>query len=80
MYLGEALLRSGRIAAAEKAFSRASLSANPDFLLSLAQRVYTHNYWQEAIEVLQKALAPAPRARSDLACARAHPVRSVCPG
>jgi protein O-GlcNAc transferase len=60
MYLGEALLRSGRIAAAEKAFSRASLSANPDFLLSLAQRVYTHNYWQEAIEVLQKALALRP--------------------
>ncbi|WP_299162687.1 hypothetical protein [Accumulibacter sp.] len=57
MSLGEALLRVGNIAAAEKAFSRASLSANPDFLLTLAGKVYAHNYWQEAIAVLQKALA-----------------------
>lgn len=55
MYLGEALLRAGNIAAAEKAFARASLSSNPDFLLTLSARVYAHNYWQEAIAVLQKA-------------------------
>jgi protein O-GlcNAc transferase len=61
MSLGEALLRSGQIAAAEKAFSRASLSANPDFLLTLANRVYVHNYWQEAIAVLKKALALRPQ-------------------
>ncbi len=61
MYLGEALLRVGNIAAAEKAFSRASLSANPDFLLNLSARVYAHNYWQEAIAVLNKALALRPR-------------------
>ncbi len=60
MYLGEALLRIGNIAAAEKAFTRASLSPNPDFLLSLAGRVYAHNYWQEAISVLQKALTLRP--------------------
>lgn len=56
MYLGEALLRTGNIAAAEKAFARASLSNNPDFLLMLSAKVYAHNYWQEAIGVLQKAL------------------------
>lgn len=57
MYLGEALLRTRHVAAAEKAFARASLSNNPDFLLNLAVRVYGHNYWKEAIEVLRKALA-----------------------
>jgi len=60
MYLGEALLRVGNIAAAEKAFARASLSSNPDFLLTLSARVYAHNYWQEAIGVLEKALTIQP--------------------
>lgn len=60
MYLGEALLRTGHIAAAEKAFTRASLSNRPDFLLTLSARVYAHNYWQEAIAILQKALALRP--------------------
>jgi len=60
MYLGEALLRIGNIAAAEKAFSRASLSNNPDFLLTLSGKVYAHNYWQEAISVLQKAVTLRP--------------------
>ena len=58
--LGEALLRTGNVAAAEKAFTRASLSSNPDFLLTLAARVYAHNYWQEAIAVLHKALGLRP--------------------
>ena len=56
MYLGEALLRVGNMVAAEKAFARASGSNNPDFLLTLSARVYVHNYWQEAIDVLKKAL------------------------
>jgi predicted O-linked N-acetylglucosamine transferase (SPINDLY family) len=60
MYLGEALLRTGNVAAAEKAFARASLSNNPDFLLTLSARVYAHNYWQEAIDVLQKAIEIKP--------------------
>jgi len=60
MYLGEALLLTGNTAAAEKAFARASLSDNPDFLLTLSARVYAHNYWQEAIDVLQKALTVKP--------------------
>lgn len=60
MYLGEALLRTGNVPAAEKAFTRASLSPNPDFLLALSSRVYASNYWQEAIGVLQKALALKP--------------------
>lgn len=60
MYLGEALLRTGNTAAAEKAFARASLSDNPDFLLTLSARVYAHNYRQEAIDVLQKALTIKP--------------------
>lgn len=60
MYLGEALLRTGNIAAAEKAFARASLSNNPDFLLTLSAKVYAHNYWQEAIDVLKKALSLKP--------------------
>ena len=60
MYLGEVLLQTGNIPAAEKAFSRAALSASPDFLQMLAARVYGHNYWEEAIEVLQKALSLRP--------------------
>ena len=60
MTLGEALLRIGNTAAAEKAFSRASLSANADFLLTLSARVYAHNYWREALAILQKALAVRP--------------------
>jgi predicted O-linked N-acetylglucosamine transferase (SPINDLY family) len=60
MYLGEALLRVGNVAAAEKAFTRASLSPNPEFLLSLSARVYANNYWREAIAVLQKALSLRP--------------------
>ena len=55
MYLGEALLRAGHPEAAEKAFERASASVNPGFLHSLATRVYAHNYWQEAITILQRA-------------------------
>ena len=54
MYLGDALLRVGNIAAAEKAFQRASRSNNPDFLMTLAARVYAHNYWREAIGVLDR--------------------------
>jgi protein O-GlcNAc transferase len=60
MTLGEALLRIGNTAAAEKAFSRASLSSNPDFLLTLSSRVYAHNYWREAIAVLRNALELRP--------------------
>lgn len=60
MYLGEALLRTGQVAAAEKAFTRASGSSNPDFLLNLANRVYGHNYWQEAIALLHKAIELRP--------------------
>ncbi|WP_254938330.1 hypothetical protein [Cyanobium sp. Morenito 9A2] len=61
LYLGEALLRAGNRPAAELAFTRASSSSNTAFLRLLAQRVYQHNYWQEAIAVLQRAreLAPA---------------------
>lgn len=60
MYLGDALLRVGQVAAAEKAFSRASLSENPDFLLTLSARVYANNYWQEGIDILEKALTLRP--------------------
>jgi predicted O-linked N-acetylglucosamine transferase (SPINDLY family) len=60
LFLGEALLQVGNVAAAEKAFARASLSHNPDFLLNLAVRVYGHNYWKEAIEILHKALGLKP--------------------
>lgn len=61
MYLGEALLRVGNTAAAETAFARASLSNNPDFLQGLAAKVYGHNYWREAIDVLKKALGLRPQ-------------------
>lgn len=61
MYLGEALVRTGNRPAAEKAFARASGSENPYFLQTLAARVYAHNYWQEAIEVLQKGLSINPQ-------------------
>mgnify|MGYP003385341301 CR=1 FL=1 len=60
MILGEALIRVGNVAAAEKAFTRASLSNNVDFLQTLANRVYAHNYWQEAIAALQKGLTIKP--------------------
>ncbi|MCF8133798.1 MAG: hypothetical protein K9J72_11845, partial [Synechococcus sp. Tobar2m-G35] len=49
LQLGLALLRLGNRPAAEAAFSRASASPNPGFLRLLAQRVYEHNYWREAI-------------------------------
>jgi predicted O-linked N-acetylglucosamine transferase (SPINDLY family) len=58
--LGEALLQVGNVAAAEKAFTRASASPNPDFLVRVAARVFSRNYWQEAIEILHKALTLAP--------------------
>lgn len=60
MYLGEALLRTGNLPAAEKAYTRASYSNNPDFLLTLSARVYSQNYWQEAIAILQKATSLRP--------------------
>lgn len=60
MFLGEALLHTGQIAGAEKAFSRASLSESPRFLKTLSAKVYSHNYWQEAIELLQKAVSIDP--------------------
>jgi len=60
LQLGLALLRLGNHPAAEAAFSRASASPNPAFLRLLAQRVYEHNYWQEAIAVLERALTLVP--------------------
>ena len=60
LQLGLALLRLGNHAAAEAAFSRASASSNPAFLRLLAQRVYEHNYWQEAVAVLERARSLAP--------------------
>lgn len=60
MYLGDALLRVGNGAAAEKAFARAAQSRNPDFLQALAARMYGHNFWQEALAVLQQALVLRP--------------------
>jgi len=73
LQLGLALLRLGRGAAAEAAFSRASGSTHPGFLRLLAQRVYEHNYWREAIAVLERArsLAPADIATLE-ALARLH--------
>lgn len=56
MYLAEALLKIGNTKAAEVAFSRASLSPDPGFLVYLAQRTFALNYWEEAIAVLKKAL------------------------
>jgi protein O-GlcNAc transferase len=71
MFLGEALVRAGNRPAAEKAFARASGSNNPDFLQMLAGRIFAHNYWQEAISVLQKSLSIAPeRVPTLLALAR----------
>ena len=73
MVLGEALLRNGQNEAAEKAFARASLSDNPDFLQTLSARVFQHNYWKEAIEVLNKALSLRPGSVSVLlALAKIH--------
>jgi protein O-GlcNAc transferase len=66
MYLGEALLRTGNLVAAEKAFARASLSNNAAFLGTLAAKVFVYNYWEEALQVLHKALGIAPHS-ADLA-------------
>ena len=60
LQLGLALVRLGNRSAAEAAFTRASGSTHPPFLRLLAQRVYEHNYWQEAIAVLKRALELAP--------------------
>ena len=60
MYLGEALLRLGNGVAAEKAFARAALSSNPDFLQTLAAKVFAYNYWQEAIAILRRATGLRP--------------------
>lgn len=59
-FLGEALLRVGKVEAAEKAFTRASMSNNVAQLQALAARVYAHNYWQEAMATLRKALSLQP--------------------
>ena len=56
MFLGEALFRLGKVEAAEKAFTRASSSSTPDFLVLLAQKVHALNYWQEAIALLKKSV------------------------
>ncbi|MFM7640437.1 MAG: tetratricopeptide repeat protein [Cyanobium sp.] len=73
LQLGLALLRLGNNTAAEAAFSRASASPNPAFLRHLAQRVYEHNYWQEAIAVLERAHSLAPSDVATLtALARLH--------
>jgi len=73
LQLGLALLRLGNSAAAEAAFTRASASSNPAFLRLLAERVYQHNYWQEAIAVLRRAVELAPNDPSSLlALARLH--------
>ena len=73
LYLGEALLRAGNRPAAEVAFTRASSSANPAFLRLLAEKVFQHNYWREAIAVLQRADALQPDNRDTLlALARIH--------
>ena len=78
LQLGLALLRSGNRPAAEAAFSRASASTNPAFLRLLAQRVYEHNYWQEAIAVLERALSLAPDDLDSL-LAQADVVSLHCP-
>jgi len=66
MVLGEALLRTGNLVAAEKAFARASLSNNAVFLSTLAAKVFVYNYWEEALQVLHKAVGIAPH-NADLA-------------
>lgn len=60
MYLGEALMQLGNTAAAEKAYVRASTSNNPDFLRTLAAKVFAQNYWMQAKELLQRALSLRP--------------------
>jgi predicted O-linked N-acetylglucosamine transferase (SPINDLY family) len=56
MVLGEALLASGQLAAAEKAFARAALSDHPGFLVTLAERVLRHQGRRAALALLHKAL------------------------
>jgi predicted O-linked N-acetylglucosamine transferase (SPINDLY family) len=73
LQLGLVLVRIGNSAAAELAFSRASASSHPPFLRLLAQRVYEHNYWQEALAVLERARQLAPQDIATLeALARLH--------
>ncbi len=56
MLLGEALLGTGQPAAAEKAFARAAMSDNPDFLVVLADSVLRHNGRDAALALLHRAL------------------------
>ena len=60
LFLGEALLRAGNNRAAEVAFTRAGTSSNPSFLRMMAQRVYSNNYWKEAIAILHRSLDLEP--------------------
>ena len=61
MYLGEALLRLGQVDAANKAFTRAAQSPNPAFLALLAERVYAHNYWEEALGLRRRVTELLPQ-------------------
>ena len=73
LFLGEALLRAGNNRAAEVAFTRAGTSANPSFLRMMAQRVYSNNYWKEAIAILHRSLDLEPNNLDSLqALARLH--------
>ena len=73
MQLADALERVGKLPAAQTAFARAAQSRNPDFLLTLSARMYQYNHWQEAIDVLDKALALRPdHVRTLLALAKIH--------
>jgi predicted O-linked N-acetylglucosamine transferase (SPINDLY family) len=56
MHLGQALLGTGQVGAAEKAFARAAQSDKPSFLVSLAHTVARHNGRRAALELLHKAL------------------------
>lgn len=74
--LGQALLRLGQLRAAEVVLTRASLSDSPKVLAWLAEVAFQHNYWQEAIAALQKAVHLSPDDAS-LWLALAH-IQSKC--
>ena len=60
LLLADALLRLGRVQAAELALNRAARSPNPTFLARVAERSLAWNYWAEAVALRRQIVTMRP--------------------
>jgi len=60
LLLADALLRLGRVQAAELALNRAARSPNPAFLARVAERSLAWNYWAEAVALRRQIVTMRP--------------------